>query len=1112
MLSFNGSAGRGFKAVVLAGALCFCLVDVPDRALATETPVVAFSFNEGEGPIARDSFGSHDGTLDGAEWTEAGKYGGAIEFDGEDDTVTVFDSDELDLTDEFTLEAWVRVPEAREWGPILSKEDPGESPAYLFYAQAWGGPYGYIFDEEGNEKARSGSEALPVDAWTHLAFTSDGEEMSLYVNGQLDTSGESFAAKVTAGDLQIGASKVFNEYFKGEIDEVRLYDRVLGEEEISEDMEVGIGPAPRPDPVAAFSFNEGEGPIARDSFGSHDGTLDGAEWTEAGKYGGAIEFDGEDDLITIPDSNDLDLTGSFTLEAWIRLDQRRPWASILTKETSGGWFGYQLYGEGGTEAPVGYVTGEDWGPYAGATGSEAVPLATWKHLALTSDGEELRLYLDGELEATEAAMAAQASDGALQIGGNEVFSEYLDGRIDDVRIYERFLYGYEIEEDKTTAVLALISTSTPSIEGASEETRLLTAGPGKWKGRTPIGFVYQWERCSAEECADIPGATNATFKLGEEDVGSRLRVKVKATNVVESQNAVSGKTSVVVESPPRFETPVALSGTRTVGQTLTADTSGLEGSKPMSLSYEWERCIEYCADLEETDDTYKLVEQDAASQIRVRVTAENEAGVVSQRSVTSGYIDPAETEGKPALAKPPMLRGLRMVSGELTTTMGDWLGAGSIETSVQWERCGKELESCEDIVGATEEAYEIEPSDQGMRLRSRVTATNLLGEKEGFSAFTPRVLPAAYSVFTMETGVPLGEILEDTEAAEAKLVSFNYSGETSGIYLNPGLQTSEVLADFADKVDDEDAGERPVLSFTLWDEVASEALGDTGKQVSLRSEAPTLRANPPGVEDPPGPSTQEFLEGMVYWADMGAWSPADREEGDEDRALQGRFLWRSTSEEVLSYFEETESPMALEFDVKQINRGNSDPLDIQGKPLGICLPWEKNDFWIGTREYSNIDTNFPDSAGFYWDTALSDSCQEKDLSFGLYHPEALTPDELYEATIFFDGGDGSLVWPPLFPALDNETAIGDADASPFTWSLSMLGQHCDWSPWCVGIPGIDVPGEGFSLIKENQEFGEVDSTFKDYGPATFPGCFRFNNPLYPAKGKKPGVLPCQDDS
>ncbi len=54
--------------------------------------------------------------------------------------------------------------------------------------------------------------------------------------------------------------------------------------------------------------------------------------------------------------------------------------------------------------------------------------------------------------ATAAAKSAQSSEGDLEIGGNQVFGDYFDGLIDEVRVYSRALSAEEITEDKQTAI------------------------------------------------------------------------------------------------------------------------------------------------------------------------------------------------------------------------------------------------------------------------------------------------------------------------------------------------------------------------------------------------------------------------------------------------------------------------------------------------------------------------------------------------------------------------------------------------------------------------------------------------------------------------------------
>jgi Concanavalin A-like lectin/glucanases superfamily len=87
-----------------------------------------------------------------------------------------------------------------------------------------------------------GTAALPLNAWTHLAATFDGATLTLYVNG---TQAASLAAggniATSAGALRIGGNNIWPEWFSGQIDEVRIYNRALSPAEIQSDMNLGVG-------------------------------------------------------------------------------------------------------------------------------------------------------------------------------------------------------------------------------------------------------------------------------------------------------------------------------------------------------------------------------------------------------------------------------------------------------------------------------------------------------------------------------------------------------------------------------------------------------------------------------------------------------------------------------------------------------------------------------------------------------------------------------------------------------------------------------------------------------------------------------------------------------
>ena len=254
--------------------------------------------------------------------------------------------------------------------------------------------------------------------------------------------GSSFAASKSWGYLDPSYTRIM-----GDVNGDGRAD-VIGWNSSTGAIQVGISTS-LPGPVASYSFNEGAGSTLHDSSGKHEGAIsNGATWT-TGKYGSALHFDGIDDLVTIPAAADLKFGNDFTLEAWVRPDELRPWVTVLSKDAPG----YELNSEGGYEAPRGAVASSSTNNYVvNATSANRLPALTWSHLALTSDGSYIRLYVNGTQVGTGSAGAVYAAEGLTRIGGNPLTSDYLKGAIDDVRLYNRTLTVSEIAKDKETAV------------------------------------------------------------------------------------------------------------------------------------------------------------------------------------------------------------------------------------------------------------------------------------------------------------------------------------------------------------------------------------------------------------------------------------------------------------------------------------------------------------------------------------------------------------------------------------------------------------------------------------------------------------------------------------
>jgi len=198
-----------------------------------EAGLVAYwPFDEGKGKDAKDAtHNGNDGDINGAEWVD-GKFGKALEFDG--NFVLVPNDDSYNFTKEqsFSIVLWINYEAKGDWQGVLQKFNGGYpfkvevNPSNSLYFALW--------DQANNPGAHVGNVS---GSWHHAAFVRDRSEKKLYsyLDGVLnETKDDTIAGTIAnASDLYIGARKPGNNIlFYGLLDEIAIYDRVLSEAEV----------------------------------------------------------------------------------------------------------------------------------------------------------------------------------------------------------------------------------------------------------------------------------------------------------------------------------------------------------------------------------------------------------------------------------------------------------------------------------------------------------------------------------------------------------------------------------------------------------------------------------------------------------------------------------------------------------------------------------------------------------------------------------------------------------------------------------------------------------------------------------------------------------------
>lgn len=495
-----------------------------ETASSSSGLVAQWNFNETSGTTASVATGSCgstcNGTLTGfsnttgqdvvstSGWTsEFKRWGaGAINFDGTDDYVTVADNNSLDITSALTIEAWIRPSDSTAMQVIVGKRDASAVEGNYIFRTASGDAtqleFFYSYSGSWNIYTTTNANIKP-GKWSHVVITHDGSSPKIYENGRLlagNCGTGTCNHTLTADNNSFGigrAGDLVGQYFKGTIDAVRIYSRVLTASEIlsnynqtqlqfqtrtstdsasweewkitsndtqiysfddttlfnpSESGLIGYWPF---DEITDNTCSGGED-VCDTTSNSNHGTLSGTNTITDGVFGKSRRFWGT--TINVGDVSplsSLEYNSDMTFSAWIKTNADQSSTILSKQESSGNYRGYNLQTGSG-----GYIYFQLVNTYSSntlevrSTSNLGYYDNQWHLVTATYDGSAsptgVKIYFDGLEVATTTSIntlsATIDNSVPFHIGSRNGAAQFFNGLIDEVRVFNTTLDSETIKD------------------------------------------------------------------------------------------------------------------------------------------------------------------------------------------------------------------------------------------------------------------------------------------------------------------------------------------------------------------------------------------------------------------------------------------------------------------------------------------------------------------------------------------------------------------------------------------------------------------------------------------------------------------------------------------
>jgi len=428
-------------------------------------PVAYWSFDEGYGAEAHDeTVNGNDGTITNAVWQEEDMCvsGKCLYFDGTGDFVNGGDTVDLQIED-FTVLSWIYINTGVANDGLITKWDSATRSGWGLYESTGDTLRLSVGTPQAN--ISSNNNFLTEGEWIFVTVVKSGLDVNFYRNTVSWGSGalSNDISSSSGNDLFIG--RLFNDtddyYFNGTIDEIKIYDYARSAAEIKLDYQnssiargaaVSIGDKSdswMSDGLVGYwkmdesSWTEDSADVVDSSGNGNTGTVKDDATVAAGKFGNGGSFDGNGDYVDVGNDSSLQITGELSIEAWVKTSVK---GKRVVSKDDGSSRCYLLRTDTSSGVPEITIFKSNSAYTLEATTD--ITDNQWYHVVGINEGTDLKIYVDGVLENTGVGDGGTIDNDAenLEIGRLASDTEYFNGSIDSVRIYNRALSEKEVRD------------------------------------------------------------------------------------------------------------------------------------------------------------------------------------------------------------------------------------------------------------------------------------------------------------------------------------------------------------------------------------------------------------------------------------------------------------------------------------------------------------------------------------------------------------------------------------------------------------------------------------------------------------------------------------------